>query len=29
MPLVNGATAAGFKVVRLLGSEEFGELYVA
>lgn len=29
MPLVSGATAAGFKVVRLLGSEEFGELYVA
>jgi serine/threonine protein kinase, bacterial len=29
MPLVSGATAAGFKVVRLLGSGEIGELYVA
>jgi serine/threonine protein kinase, bacterial len=29
MPLVNGATAAGFHIVRLLGSGEIGELYVA
>jgi serine/threonine-protein kinase len=28
MPLVIGATAAGFNVVRPLGYEEFGELYV-
>ena len=29
MPLVIGATAAGFCIVRQLGYEEFGELYVA
>ncbi|HEY2085681.1 MAG TPA: serine/threonine-protein kinase [Mycobacterium sp.] len=29
MPLVIGATAAGFSIVRQLGYEEFGELYVA
>ena len=29
MPLVNGATAAGFHIVRLLGSGEIGELYLA
>ncbi len=29
MPLVMGATAAGFSIVRQLGHEEFGELYVA
>ena len=29
MPLVIGATAAGFKIVRLLGSGEIGELYLA
>jgi serine/threonine-protein kinase len=29
MPLVIGATAAGFSIVRPLGYEEFGELYVA
>jgi serine/threonine-protein kinase len=29
MPLVIGATAAGFNIVRQLGHEEFGELYVA
>ncbi len=29
MPLVSGATAAGFKIVRLLGSGEIGELYLA
>ncbi|MFZ1163593.1 serine/threonine-protein kinase [Mycobacterium sp.] len=29
MPLVIGATAAGFNIVRQLGYEEFGELYVA
>jgi serine/threonine-protein kinase len=29
MPLVRGATAAGFNIVRQLGYEEFGELYVA
>jgi serine/threonine protein kinase, bacterial len=29
MPLVMGATAAGFCIVRQLGYEEFGELYVA
>lgn len=29
MPLVMGATAAGFNIVRQLGYEEFGELYVA
>jgi serine/threonine protein kinase, bacterial len=29
MPLVIGATVAGFNVVRQLGYEEFGELYVA
>jgi serine/threonine-protein kinase len=29
MPLVTGATAAGFNIVRQLGYEEFGELYVA
>ena len=29
MPLVMGATAAGFSIVRQLGYEEFGELYVA
>ena len=29
MPLVIGATAAGFSIVRQLGHEEFGELYVA
>lgn len=29
MPLVIGATAAGFNIVRPLGYEEFGELYVA
>jgi serine/threonine-protein kinase len=28
MPLVIGATAAGFNIVRLLGYEEFGERYV-
>ena len=29
MPLVSGATAAGFSIVRPLEYEEFGELYVA
>ena len=29
MPLVIGATVAGFNIVRQLGYEEFGELYVA
>jgi serine/threonine-protein kinase len=29
MPLVIGATAAGFSIVRQFGYEEFGELYVA
>jgi serine/threonine-protein kinase len=29
MPLVIGATAAGFSIVRQLGYEEFGELYLA
>ncbi len=29
MPLVIGATAAGFSIVRQLGYEQFGELYVA
>ncbi len=29
MPLVSGATAAGFHIVRLLGGGELGELYVA
>ena len=29
MPLVIGATAAGFNIVRPLGYEDFGELYVA
>jgi serine/threonine-protein kinase len=29
MPLVIGATAAGFNIVRPLGHEDFGELYVA
>jgi serine/threonine protein kinase, bacterial len=29
MPLVSGATAAGFSIVRQLEYEEFGELYVA
>jgi len=29
MPLVIGATAAGFSIVRQLGYEEFGDLYVA
>ncbi|WP_343575274.1 serine/threonine-protein kinase, partial [Mycobacterium sp.] len=29
MPLVIGATVAGFNIVRPLGYEEFGELYVA
>lgn len=29
MPLVTGATAAEFNIVRQLGYEEFGELYVA
>jgi serine/threonine-protein kinase len=29
MPLVIGATAAGFSIVRQLGHEQFGELYVA
>lgn len=29
MPLVIGATVAGFSIVRPLGYEEFGELYVA
>lgn len=29
MPLVMGATAAGFNIVRQLGYEEFGEIYVA
>src|SRR5213596_3313023 len=29
MPLVTGATVAGFNIVRQLGYEEFGELYVA
>jgi serine/threonine protein kinase, bacterial len=29
MPLVSGTTAAGFTIVRPLGYEEFGELYVA
>ena len=29
MPLVSGATAAGFNIVRLLGDGQIGELYVA
>ena len=29
MPLVMGATVAGFNIVRQLGYEEFGELYIA
>jgi serine/threonine protein kinase, bacterial len=29
MPLVDGATAAGFSIVRLLGCGQIGELYVA
>jgi serine/threonine-protein kinase len=29
MPLVSGATAAGFNIVRLLGGGQIGELYVA
>jgi serine/threonine-protein kinase len=29
MPLVSGATAAGFNIVRLLGEGQIGELYVA
>ena len=29
MPLVSGATAAGFKIVRLLGCGKIGELYLA
>jgi serine/threonine protein kinase, bacterial len=29
MPLVTGATAAGYSIVRLLGSGEIGELYLA
>jgi len=29
MPLVDGATAAGFSIIRLLGSGQIGELYLA